>query len=98
MIDNSKDPKELFDMFLKYMENRETLDIIKEDPFTDLPNEIIENLSIKKVENKTVFKGFYLNPEISEALDHIANKKKKSIKSDIVNLALKEYLNKQGIL
>lgn len=83
--------KELFAKLKYFLDQNDLNDV-------SLPIDKVLKMKIPKVEDKTVFKGFYLKPEISEMLDSIASHRKKSIKSDIVNIALEEYLTKEGLL
>lgn len=88
---NNIDDRQLMEMFKKFLDQNQELDIY-------LPLDVAINLKVPKVEDKSVYRGFYLNPQLSDVLDDIAKKKNKKVKSDIVNIAIKDYLIKEGIL
>lgn len=84
----ANEARELFDKLKKFLEENE-------EELEELSIKNIEELQITKIKDKTEFRGFYLSPAIAQVLDQIKDKRK-GINSDIVNIALKEYLEKDG--
>lgn len=83
--------KLMMDKFQKFLEQ-------EYDNKISLPLDKVANLDIPraKTENCKV-KGFYVEPDIESILDQLAAmKKRKGIKSDIMNAALRKYFSDLG--
>lgn len=62
----------------------------------DVINDILEG---KKTKDQThIFKGYYLEREVANAIDRITEGRPKGTKSDLVNHIIKNYLTDEGIL
>lgn len=62
----------------------------------DLVSEILKGQKPK--EETHIFKGFYLENEIADVIDDLAEGKPRGIKSELVNTILKNYFKSEGIL
>lgn len=63
-------------------------------------NNVLDNiLKEKKSKEQThIFKGYYLEREVANAIDRITEGKPKGTKSDFVNAVIKNYLISEGYL
>lgn len=73
---------------------------IKNDSDDNTNNTVLDNIiNDRKPKEKThIFKGYYLEREVANAIDRITEGKPKGTKSDFVNEVIKNYLISEGLM
>lgn len=66
--------------------------------FVAIDKAIDEALAIKKEKDKPVFHGVYFEPDVSAAINKIAKKGGKGVKSKLINDIVKAALQQKGLL